>query len=471
MKNKDQTPGKDPEEIILGTIKYEDGKEETLTGANLANFLRTAGTDLPKNPDEHDIETFTFLLQLLNAIFKTDIEEPEIFDSFKNRREIRLNLRNLRQIISDFLDAYNPEELPPVDNITRFIRGEIDYMMAPRPRGYIELQKINSTGEQGIQRREVENEIKITFPGRNGIEEKKTRQLFEMAFLDKNFHGAKVGLNTRVAIPIDEIMDVLGRPNNPNNKKQFKRRLDDPQNGILDNIKNAYIEVRARSAKRKGESDDWIRTNIGQACGIVKDYAYFQFSEDYARYINTGIIKPFHKNVIRLGSRQFPLPYYVAEKMLDQYFSYANQNRTRKDSDKKGTNDILQIKTLLDYCKETLDYEYILETDPTHWKRKIKDKLERALNEIQEAGVLTWKYCGPGKKITQAKKDAADFYEWSELYITFALIPEEPEGQEQRIERRQKRIEAAKERKALEDEADKIRKRRRRKKTAKTEKG
>lgn len=445
--NKDETPGKDPEEISIGTFHYDDGNTETISAKEFLELLRKANRhDFAKDPNTSDRESFKKLLEMLNAILDADTKYPDVFADLENREEIRIYFGKLLQIIGKYLDAHNLEVIPPADTITRFLRGEIDYMMAPRPRGYNELLKISSTGEQGIQYREDENKVRISFPNRLAIEEQKIRQACELALLDKNFYGAKKNLLTRVTIPIDEIMKVLDRPNNPENKKKFKQQLSPKRKGkegILDDIKNTYIEIRA--AGRKGEGPgDWIRLNIGQACGIVNDHIYFQFSEDYARYINTGMLKPYHKKLMLLGSRQFPLPYYVGQKIHDQYFHYGNQRR--------GAHDSLQIRTLLNHCKEVLDYDYILEADPTHWKRLIKEKYERALNEIQEKGVFTWEYCGPGQKeITQAEVEAADFYQWSELYITFALIPEEPEDQEQRIERRQKRIEAAKERKALED--------------------
>ena len=466
--------GKDLGEVKLTTIQYEDGHEAPITWNDFKELLRKSynleqGSEAAESmtADELDI-----LKQVLWFLLEFDITAVEGWaegapDDPKRKARTREILRNALQRIIDYLDSNTPaEEIPQADNITKFLRGEIEYMLAPRPRGYNELLKVSSVGERGLQYREVEGEVKISFPNRLSREEHIIRQACELAFLDKNFHGARKNLLTRVTIPIDEIMDVLGRPNNPENKKKFKRRLE---RDILPNIKDAHIDARAKKAKKEGANDIWIQTNIGQACGIVNDHIYFQFSEDYARYINTGIVKPYHEKLMRLGSRQFPLPYYVGQKMHDQYFHYGNQRR--------GANDTLRVRTLLNHCKEALDYEYILEADPTHWKKLIKGKYERALNEIQKAGLFKWEYCRAGlKEIPQAEINRMDFYEWSELYVTFQLIPEEPPEQAQRVENWEKRIEKAKEKKEAEDakavvEADKIRKRKRRKKTAKDEKG
>ena len=473
--------GRDPSEIVIATATFKDGRKEDITGARFFEMLRHVVSLQPgeQNPNEpNEKELLEIFAQLLRVMVDFEIDPgqpvPEWYNDGKTRGNLSKILEHVTNILDDFEEwekRVKAGEIPQADNITKFLRGEIEYMLAPRPRGYNELLKISSTGENGNQYREGENKIRISFPNRLAIEEQKIRQACEFALLDKNFYGAKKNLLTRVTIPVDEIMEVLGRPNNPENKKKFKQQLSPKKkgkDGILDDIKNSYIEIR--SPKKKGDDGgDWIRINIGQACGIINDHIYFQFTEDYARYINTGIVKPYHEKLMRLGSRQFPLPYYVAQKMSDQYFYYANQRR--------GANDTLQIKTLLDHCKEVIDYAYILEVDPTHWKRLIKDKYERALNEIQKAGLFKWEYCGKAlKEIPQAGIDAADFYAWSELYIVFQLIPNEPTEQAQRLEKRQERIERAKERKELEDakilvEADKIRKRKRKKKAPKKEEG
>ena len=466
--------GKDPKNIVMATVTYDDGREEKITGARFIELIQRYAENTQKsdhlegNPNaKEELEVLAEMLRFSIDFAITPVGSPEEWKTDgKTLENLRVILGHVNEILEHFDEWQNPEEIPQADNITKFLRGEIEYMVAPRPRGYNELLKISSVGEQGLQYREVEGEVKISFPNRLSREEHIIRQACELAFLDKNFHGARKNLLTRVTIPIDEIMDVLGRPNNPENKKKFKRRLE---RDILPNIKDAHIDARAKKAKKEGANDIWIQTNIGQACGIVNDHIYFQFSEDYARYINTGIVKPYHEKLMRLGSRQFPLPYYVGQKMHDQYFHYGNQRR--------GANDTLRVRTLLNHCKEALDYEYILEADPTHWKKLIKGKYERALNEIQKAGLFKWEYCRAGlKEIPQAEINRMDFYEWSELYVTFQLIPEEPPEQAQRVENWEKRIEKAKEKKEAEDakaavEADKILKRKRRRTTAKDKKG
>ena len=462
--------GKDPKNIVMATVTYDDGREEKITVARFIELIQHYAENTQKsdhlegNPNaKEELEVLAEMLRFSIDFAITPVGSPEEWKTDgKTLENLRAILGHVNEILEHFDEWQNPEEIPQADNITKFLRGEIEYMQAPRPRGYEELLKISDTGVTGRQLRTTDGakiSTKIVFLGRNSIEEQKIRQAFEFQLLKQNPYGVKAGLDTRVRILVEDLMKMLNRPINASNKSRVKALLegkkDSGEGGTLYNIRNSHIDIRV---KGEGSNKAWIQTNIGQASGIVGDYAYFQFSEDYARYINTGVIKPYHRITMELGSRQFPLPYYLGQKLQDHYFFDGNRRR--------NTHNILSIKALLDYCAEVLNYEYIIETDPTHWKRKIKDQYERALNEIKEKGLFDWEYCGPGcREIPQRESKGADFEEWSRLYITFRFIPEEP-PQEERLQHKRERIEAAKEKKAIEDakaivEADKIRKRKR----------
>ena len=464
--------GKDPNQIVMATVTYKDGHEEKITGARFIELIQHYTSKMrlegheDANPNEkEELEALAEILRMtIDFMVTPEGAPPEWEDGGKTMENLKLILGRVNWILENYDEwsGAHEKEIPQGDAISQFIRGTIDFMQAPRPRGYEELLKISDTGVTGRQLRTTDGakiSTKIVFLGRNSIEEQKIRQAFEFQLLKQNPYGVKAGLDTRVRILIEDLMKMLNRPINASNKSRFKALLegkkDSGEGGTLYNIRNSHIDIRVKS---EGSNKAWIQTNIGQASGIVGDYAYFQFSEDYARYINTGVIKPYHKNTVKLGSRQFPLPYYLGQKLQDHYFFDGNRRR--------NTHNILSIKALLDYCAEVLNYEYIIETDPTHWKRKIKDQYERALNEIKEKGLFDWEYCGPGcKEIQRGEITGADFEEWSRLYITFRFIPEEP-PQDERLQHKRERIEAAKEKKAIEDakaivEADKIRKRKR----------
>ena len=218
--------GKNIGEKKLSTIRYEDGHEAPLTWNDFKELFFKALALEKENKFPEDIVTakgieqmtadeLDVLKQVLWFLLEFDITAVEGWaegapDDPKRKARIREIFHNALQIIVKYLDTHTPaEEIPQVDNITKLLRGEIEYMVAPRPRGYNELLKISSAGEQGIQYREDESRVRISFPNRLAIEEQKIRQACELAFLDKNFHGAKKNLLTRVTVPIDEIMEVF----------------------------------------------------------------------------------------------------------------------------------------------------------------------------------------------------------------------------------------------------------------------
>jgi len=463
---------KDLGEVKLATIQYEDGHEAPITWNDFKELLRKSynleqGSEAAESmtADELDI-----LKQVLWFLLEFDITAVEGWaegapDDPKRKARTREILRNALQRIIDYLDSNTPaEEIPQaVDEIAKFLEGDNDFISVARPRLIEDFLKINDSGADVT--RKFKNST-ITFTGRLGLNEQKVAEIIRMAFTAMNPYKATKNLKTLVSLSLTDTMTALGRTINPNNKKMFVRQLT---REILPTIAHAHITLEST----QGEGVEVIHMEIGGGFFEVstkKDQILFRLSPEYAQYLNSNSLSQYYRETLRLGSTKDhnELPYYLAIKLQDHYFKDANRQR--------GTNMILSVASILDFCADTLEYEYILEVDPTHWKRKIKDRLERALNEIQEKGLFSWEYCGAGlKEIPQARIEGADFYEWSKLYITFQLIPEEPD-QGDRMKHKQERIEKAKEMKALEDdkttvEADKIRKRRRRRAAKNSKKG
>lgn len=318
------------------------------------------------------------------------------------------------------------------DALTAFLNGIVPFATVARPRDMECFLKIND--EPPVKGKEVTRSFEnctIILRGRLGIEEQKIAELLRMQFTNSNYYPASENLETKIEIPLTATMNMLGRATNQNNKKAYVRRLN---NVILPNI--AHVGIRFEGNIKNELDAGTIEMSSVYGASQSKDKIVFKFSEEYAKYLNTRTLSQYHSNTLKLGTDKNPLPYYLAIKLQDHYFKDANRAR--------GTNMILSVKSILNFCEDTLQYEYILETDPTHWKRKIKDRLEKALNEIQQQNIFRWEYCRAQKaKIPQEEVDSADFNKWAGLYITFRLIPEEPD-QSERLLNKQKRIETAK---------------------------
>lgn len=452
---------KDPKDIIIAKATYNDGHQEDITGARFFELLEYIASmqpdgQMPAKDEKELLEMFAEILKFAIDFEVTPGGAPPEWDDpeGKARENLKIILRHVTKLLEYIQEQGDPQT---GDRITEFLQGKREFMPVARPRLMEDFLKLNDNGYGEEWTRDFENSS-ITFTGRLGMNEHKIAEILRGSFTEINPHGAKTNLKTLVSIPLTAVMEATGRTITTSSKKKFVRKLS---REILPTIAHAHMTL-------KFETKDGIEIKHMEIGGgyfevsTRKDRILFRFSPEYAMYLNTNSLSQYHRKTLLLGNSKSgdELPYYLGIKLQDHYFKDANRQR--------GTNVILSILSVLEFCADTLKYSEILETDPTHWKRKIKERLEKALNDIQEMGIFNWKYCGPKRKeIPQAEIEAADFREWSRLYITFQFIPEEPD-QDERLENKRKRIEAAKEKKAIEDdratvEAEKIRKRRRRK--------
>lgn len=435
---------------ILGTMFFGDGTAKEVTLDEFKEILQR-GLD-ESNPDIDATDKLKVILSTLFEFIKT---QP---DFMADPRAVK-TLDNL-QFIYEYLTRDPDKELSN-DLLDKFFKGEREFIAIPRPKGIDNFLKINSVGKKGIQIREYDSQIKvIRFEGNLGIEEQKIHDMFGMTCINGNHYKATKNLDTLIEIPLTQTMHYLGRPVNTNNKKQFVRKLNKE---ILKNIHNTYMEYEIKGKK---ENDYRMgRMYVGGGlyeANIKKDRITFRLSPEYAYFLNTAPLSQFNSKALYLGSRQNPLPYYLYRKLQEHYAMDANK--------KHGTYNILSIRKLLEFCSEIIpSYEWVQENDPGHWIRRIKDPLETALKDIKEGGLFEWEYCKRGMaEATQQDTGTRDYNKWSKLYITFKLIPEEPD-QTERLQHKQERIEAAQSKKELKEaetivKADKIQRRNTRKK-------
>ena len=343
------------------------------------------------------------------------------------------------------------------EKLEEYFDGKKEFMAVPRPRGIGEFLNISVTGNDERLVKVTEN-ITIAFSGRLSIEEQKIHEMLRIAFANMNPHGAQVGLRRTVEIGLTQTMDILGRKDTPRNRKAFIQQL---KKEILPTLAHTYIERRTSGKGGRDKIEHWEVGGGKWTADGKEDKIIFRFTEEYAQYLNARTFSQLSYRTLRLGTRKNPLPFYLAQKLQAQYFFDGNRNRA------KATNAILSINAILKWCANDFNnclpsYEDLENTtgkdgrnEARHWGRRIREPLEAALNEIKEKGLFNWEYCGPGMAPVKKKQTTTtDYYEWENLYITFQLIPEEPD-QTERLEHKQKRIENAQQKKAAQD-AEKI---------------
>ena len=430
---------------ILATVSTDDGSEQRITGATFLDLLH-------RGIDGDTVEATEKLEILLTSMLKYADTQPDLLG---NPVTVKM-LDALRTILS-----YLQQGMEQADEIDKFLQGAKEFMAIPRPAGLEDLLKINAgkTGRDPLKK-DFGN-IKVTFVGRLSIDEQKINDMLRLAFAHNNPYKATTGLNTLIELPFSNTMEMLGRPVTPDNKKRFSRQL---RKEMLPTIATQYIEI-------ENASGSGLRGYVGSdfAVDVRKDKIYFNLGDSYAKYLSTGALSQINYKSFRLGDQSNPLPYYLNLKLHTQYFHDGNRQRKDKKGNPQPTNNILQVKTILSFCSDMLPtYDYVQKTDRGHWVRRIRKPLEAALNEIQSTGIFKWEYCKKGLgEVTPQEIRTNDYVKWSNLYITFTLIPKEPD-QTERLEHKQERLEALEAKQALKDaetliKADKIKKRKARK--------
>lgn len=424
----------------IGTIyKEDDNGNETVQELSQQDFLDLLKKGLSTDkPDPDSRELLKALLKQILATFKDDPKTKADPVSSKTIESLYTIYKYLQQDI-------------PAEKLDKFLEQQIKFMAIPRPAGIEDFLSISATGANAreITIKQFEN-TKVTYKGRLAIDEQKILEMVRLSFTDSNPYKAKGGLNTLIELPFTQTMQILGRTVTDRNRKEFSRQL---RKEMLPNIAHYGIDIKSKDG-------NFIHMEIGggyYALNVRKNKIYFKLSDPYAIYLNTGALSQYSSKTLLLGSQKNPLPFYLAIKLQDQYFH--DGNRTLH------TNNILAVKTVLSFCQDLIPtYDDVQKTDRGHWIKRIREPLENALNEIQSTGLFTWEYCKAGlTEVAPQEISTNDFRKWSTLYITFKLIPEEP-NQSERIGHKQLKIEDAQKQKALKEansiiKADKIQKR------------
>lgn len=464
-------------EVVFAELRRDgSGEIQNVTPAYLLELMNQVTGEILEGkgyPEEDAAELEAIIKEIIDGKEATAqaSDDPDFLEAARKTYEAFETIQNFLLATRGTLADEQRNQL------AEYFDGKKEFLATPRPQGIGELLNISVTGNDERLVKVAEN-ITIAFSGRLAIEEQKINEMLRLAFANANPYGARIGLHKTVEIGIAQTMEILGKPTNPNNKKAFARKL---RNEILPNISHTFIERRVKvknkkSGKLEEETEHW---EIGGGYWKVdprNDAIIFKFSDEYAQYLNKGTFSQLNYRTLRLGTQKNPLPFYLAQKLQNQYFHDGNRNRT------PATNSILSIDAILKWCANDFNnclpsYEDLEGTigkdgrnETRHWGRRIRQPLETALNEIQGAGLFKWEYCGPGmKKVTKKQTTTTDYYEWNKLYITFQLIPEEPD-QSERLEHKRKRYENTQKKKAVADaekiiKADKIQ-RRNEKKTA-----
>jgi len=234
-----------------------------------------------------------------------------------------------------------------------------------------------------------------------------TLHLLHAIFTSVNtYHGKKSkaeSINYKLSIPKDKILDLVGIPKTEASRKKARRQL----NKDIEAIYNTSVELPSGTGFR-------ILSSRNTNTSVLS----VGFSPEYAEYLITGAITYFPPALLKV-SKNNELAIELGAYLSRYYYSPANM--------KRGSNDIIKIKSILKECSNLPSVEKVDTKYNQDRKNKIIVPLEKALNELKKKNVLTsWEY-RETKQTPYKKKNTCDnFNDFQMLCIVFHCKDSEP---------------------------------------------
>lgn len=241
-------------------------------------------------------------------------------------------------------------------------------------------------------------------------------------------------VQTTVTFSLDDYMGYLGIPNpeTASARKEARKRLKE----ALETIYSTSLEWEERSGK---EIKSYAKMRICEAQGIKRGVVTFSFTQSMANYLNQSYIMQYPLKLLAIGERN-PNAYPIARK-LALHHSIDNNH-------KRGTSNIISVSKLLESAPDIPTFDEVKNSNRA-WGSRIKDRLEKALDEIAEGGVINWEYSNSkGTPLTDRQLDIPDYETFIKLYIKFEML-DSPDPTE-RLDRKQARLKTRKKAKKAE---------------------
>lgn len=256
--------------------------------------------------------------------------------------------------------------------------------------------------------------------------------------------------NRRVTIPLKDYAQLLGydveehETSTPQEAEREKRRaknqLDNARKAVRKDLDILHASALTWEEPIKGKSRDFDRISIVTRTGIKNGEIQISFTPEIAGYLaERNLITQYPTKLLSIDPRK-PTAYYVGRKLHTHFNMDNNQVR--------GTADRISIPALL-AATDLASFEEVQKKDRGHWQERIKEPLERALDELTQEHILRdWKYThAKGIDLTDEEAYSITSYaEYAKLYLRFTL--EDKVDHTERIKAKQEARAAAKAKRA-----------------------
>ena len=205
---------------------------------------------------------------------------------------------------------------------------------------------------------------------------------------------------TRIRIPLEDYMTLCGIPLTKPSMDKARRTLK----GITE-------ALYAYSLAWNDGKEAYHTRILQERSDITNNVIELQYTERAAKRLCNGYITQYALPLLKVDERN-PNTYRMGRRLLNHYSNLENQ--------RKGTADILSVKTLLEWTPDIPTYDEVAATDRAYSRRIIKP-FTAALDGLK--GVIEWEYCNAKKApLTKHQTARFDYKKFISSYIKFTVL-------------------------------------------------
>ena len=236
-------------------------------------------------------------------------------------------------------------------------------------------------------------------------------------FTKKNNIGDdRDNMQTEIIIPLKEYALLCGHAGivakDENDKSRANESLQTVRKQISKDLKlllQSSLQWEEATRGKNGDYDCPILT----AGRIRNGYIYMTFSQAFAKYLKHRRITEYPEKLFSIDNRKANA-YRIGQACA---FHFYNTNN-RKD----GNFNKLKVSTLLKYTNLPT-IKAVRKADCGSWKKKIKEPLEKALNELLAKGIISkWEYKQKANSLLSDENHKMTYEEWEDSLVSFECI-------------------------------------------------
>ena len=236
-------------------------------------------------------------------------------------------------------------------------------------------------------------------------------------FTKKNNIGDdRDNIQTEIIIPLREYAFLCGHTGiiakDENDQRRANESLKTVRKQISKDLKLLLRSSLQWQENTRGKKEDY-------ECPILIDgrirngYIYITFSQDFAKYLKHRRITEYPEKLFSVDNRKANA-YRIGQACAFHFYNTNNK--------KDGNFNKLRVKTLLTYTNLPT-IETVRKEKRGTWRARIKEPLEKALNELVVKGIISeWEYKKTVSSLLSDKEHKITFEEWADLLVHFECI-------------------------------------------------